>query len=89
MTAKTIPLTDLLPDDVVQGFADRTFARAMTAEQLQVQTAYGSIYAEVLVDAIDTNDVELAAAAVRWLVAHVRAGRARWHELDQRAGGAQ
>ncbi len=82
MTGKPITLADLVPDEPVQAHAERMFARVPTLTRHRAEMAAGMVHVETLVDALDADDAALAAAAVRSLVAHVRAGRARWAELD-------
>ncbi|MCM3886142.1 hypothetical protein [Frankia sp. R82] len=49
----------------------------------------GTVHAEAVVDALDRGDTGLAVEMVRVLVAHIRAGRTRWHELDGQPQGAR
>lgn len=90
MNAPVIPLDLLVPDELHVAAAVRMFARVPDLDVHRSQMAAGLVHAETLVDALDSADASLAAAAARALVAHVHAGRARWHELDpaSRAGGA-
>jgi hypothetical protein len=85
MNPELIPLAELVPDEVLQASAERMFARAATLDEHAGKVAYSGVYAETLVDALDDGDAEMVAAAVRVLVAHVRAGQARRRELDAAA----
>ncbi|SNQ47081.1 conserved hypothetical protein [Frankia canadensis] len=85
--AVAILLADLAPDSPGQAHATRMLSRVATVDEWPRRMATVTLpYAEVLVDALDAYDPALAAAAIRSIVAHVRAGRARWHELDPATG---
>ncbi len=83
MTDRMIPMSELEPDAAELARAARRYARYDSLDGLRrAAQASGAINAEVFVDALDDDDPAMVAAAVRLLVAHVRAGRARWAELD-------
>lgn len=82
-TGCLIPLSELEPDAGQMRYETRVYARRESVDAVDRSMALktGS-HAEVIVDAIDEGNADLVAAAVRGLVAHVRAGRARRAELD-------
>ncbi|WP_261565461.1 hypothetical protein [Frankia gtarii] len=82
MTARMIPLSELEPTDRGMAAAAHVFASVDDIRKVQRLTGMATLHAETLADAIEHGDAGQAAAAVRALVAHVRAGRARWAELD-------
>lgn len=82
MNDRMIPLSELEPDPGENAHAARMFARrGDLAAADQMMATYAEIHASIVVDALDEGNAPLAAAALRGLVAHIRAGRARRTEL--------
>ncbi len=65
MTPKVTPLADLVPDEIGQASAERMFAPVPTLPAHGTRMAAGLVHAETLVDALDADDAELAAAGTR------------------------
>ncbi|OHV21191.1 hypothetical protein BBK14_07885 [Parafrankia soli] len=89
---RMIPLADLEPDAGETDHAARLFARRDTLDAAdRTMATYAAIHAEILVDALEEGNALLAAVALRGLIAHIRAGRARRTQLaaETPTGGAR
>ncbi|MEX5712753.1 hypothetical protein AB1484_31950 [Parafrankia sp. FMc6] len=82
MTGQVIPLSDLEPTADDREFAERVYARRSTLDGIdRAAVGYGEAHGETLADALTEENPILAAVAVRTIVAHARAARARRAEL--------
>lgn len=81
--------TDLEPSPSTLALWTAAFSKVTNLRDHRSLMNAGTVHAEAVVDALDRGDTGLAVEMVRVLVAHIRAGRTRWHELDGQPQGAR